>query len=155
VTRFGGAAIAVSLLAASVLAACGDEDLPAIASDDGIAVVDAWGRPTPPNADEAAFYVTIRNDDAPDTSVIAASSPACMVILPHATTFDDDVASMGAALDEQLALPNGSTITMEPNGLHLMCLGLAEPLDAGSTVPVSIEFSGRAPIEVAVTVEQR
>ena len=46
---------------------------PAIATDDGIAVVDAWGRPTPPNADEAAFYVTIRNEDAADTSVTGAS----------------------------------------------------------------------------------
>lgn len=148
------------LLAAAVLvtAGCGggDADGPVIISSDGIAVLDAWVRPTPPTADEAAFYVTVENRSASPTAVIGASSPACMVVLPHATTFTDDgVASMGEALDQELSLDEGERVTMEPNGLHLMCLGLAEPLATGSTVEVVLELSGRDPVTVEVAVEQR
>lgn len=150
------------LLAVAVLftAGCGgdggDADGSLIISSDGIAVLDAWVRPTPPTADEAAFYVTIENRSAPPTAVIGASSPDCMVVLPHATTFtDDDIASMGEALDQELSLDEGERVTMEPNGLHLMCLGLAEPLAVGSTVEVALELSGREPVVVDVTVEQR
>ena len=141
-----------------LMSSCGGDDDPgeALAVSDGIAVVDAWVRPTPPTADEAAIYVTVENRDAPATAIIGATSPACMVVLPHATMIDDEgVSSMGEALDEQLALPEGAAVMMEPLGLHLMCLGLAEPLVAGSSIEVSIELSGRAPVAVAAAVEQR
>ncbi len=152
--RPGAATLAT--LAVTLFVGCRGGDTPeAVVTSDGLAVVDAWVRPTPAGADEAAFYVSIRNDDAPATSVLGASSPACMVILPHATAFDDDIASMGAALDDQLVLATGSEIVMEPNGLHLMCLGLVDPLVAGDAVPVSIELRDRAPIEVDAAVEQR
>lgn len=79
-----------------------------------------------------------------------------MVVTPHATTIaDEGVASMGRALDDQLALPVGAIVAMAPTGLHLMCLGLAEPLVAGGSIELTIGLVGRVPLAVSVAVEQR
>lgn len=122
---------------------------------DGIAVIDAWVRPTPPGSDEAAIYVTIGNRTDGDSAVLGAASPQCLTIVPHATSIDDGIASMGVALDDQLALPSEGRVVMEPNGLHLMCLGLVEPLQTGDEFEVTIDLAGREPIDLTVTVDQR
>ena len=52
--------------------------------------------------------------EGPATAVIGASSPACMVVLPHATTFTDDgIASMGEALDRELSLDEGERVVQQ------------------------------------------
>jgi copper(I)-binding protein len=142
---------AVSLIAPS---ACGGND--AVVESDGLAVLDAWSRPTPPTVDEAAFYVTVENRDAPDDRLIGAESPACTVLTPHVTELtDDDVARMSEADADQLGLRAGEVVEMSPNGMHLMCLGLVAPLEDGDEVDVVLRFADHDPITVPVAIEQR
>jgi copper(I)-binding protein len=166
VNRWAGAAPALSarlsagLLAGLVLVAtataCGGQDDDALVVDEGMAVLDAWTRPSPPTVDEAAIYVTVENRDAPDDRLIGASSDRCVVVTPHLTEFDDDdVARMTAAGGDQLGLRAGERVEMTPIGLHLMCLGLVEPFAEGDRFDVTLQFSERAPMTVAVSVEQR
>lgn len=155
-TRSTGVVLAALCAAVFAAASCsGDEATGDGVVVDGIAVVDAWVRPTPPGGDEAAIYVTIGNRTDDDSAVLGASSPRCLTIVPHATSIDDGIASMGEALDAQLALPSGGRVVMEPNGLHLMCLGLTEPLRAGGEFEITIDLDDRDPIDVTVAVEQR
>ncbi len=149
-------AVAASLVAAVMSTSCsGDDATDADVVIDGIAVLDAWVRPTPPGSDEAAIYVSVGNETDADSAILGASSSRCMVVVPHATTIDDDVASMGEALDAELALPAGDEVVMEPNGLHLMCLGLDEPLLPGERFDVTLDFAGRSSVDITVHVEQR
>ena len=120
--------------------------------DGGLAVVDAWARPTPAGASEAAIYVVIENRDAPDDRLVGAASPRCMVVTPHLTRIDDGIASMEAADEDVLGLGRGETVAMEPNGLHLMCLGLDEPLVDGDEIELELRFGSRRPIAVDVAV---
>jgi copper(I)-binding protein len=147
--------VAVALATAS---ACGGDettDAPIVESG-GIAVLDAWTRPTPTSSEEAAIYVTIENRAGPDDRFVGADSERCMVMHPHLTEIDDEgVASMTTADDDQLALTVGGTLTMEPAGLHIMCLGLDEPLAAGDTFDVELRFGDHDPVSVPVAVEQR
>lgn len=149
------------VVAAAVLvtAACGDggdADGAAIVESDGLAVTDAWTRPTPSGSAEAAVYVTIENRDADADRLVGADSERCMVMTPHLTEIDDrGVASMESADTDQLALATGERLTMEPNGLHLMCLGLAEPLTSGESFDVELRFAEHPPLQVPVAVEQR
>lgn len=123
--------------------------------EDGLAVVDAWVRPTPPSLDDAAFYVTIENRDAPDDRLVGASSDRCTLVTPHATVVTDDIARMSEVDDDLLGLRPGERVTMEPNGVHLMCLGLVDPLVEGEVVDIVLRFAGHDPITVPVVVEQR
>ncbi len=155
----GGAAIAGAVLVGALLgAACsgGDDGSDAIVESDGFAVLDAWVRPTPPGSDSAAFYVTIENRDAPVDRLIGASSDRCMVVTPHVTEVDaDEVATMRDAPGDLLDLAPGRRVTMEPLGLHLMCLGLDEPLVVDDEPAVTLRFAEREPLAVRLVVEQR
>lgn len=139
-----------------VLPACAAGDGDAVLVDDGLAVLDAWTRPSPPTVDEAAFYVSIENRDAPDDRLIGAESERCVVVTPHLTEIDEnDVARMTEARTDQLGLGRGERVEMTPNGLHLMCLGLITPLADGERFPVTLRFAEHTPLTVDVRVEQR
>lgn len=138
------------------LAGCGGGAADAIVEDDGLAVLDAWTRPSPPTVDEAAIYVTVENRGAPDDRMIAAESDRCVVVTPHLTELDeDDVARMTEADVDQLGLAAGGRVEMSPTGLHLMCLGLTDPLAEGDRFDLTLRFAEHDPVTVAVQVEQR
>lgn len=131
-------------------AGCGGES-----SGDGIVVVDAWTRPSPATVDSAALYVTLRNDGDTVDQLVSASSDRCGLVQPHVTVIDDDIASMAEAIGDQLEIPPGERLVMEPNGFHLMCLGLVEPFELGDELTVDLVFAGHPPLPVTVTVDQR
>jgi hypothetical protein len=148
----------LALVLALVLAGCGsgggDEQAATVVA--GMAVVDAWTRSTPPGVDSAAIYVTIENRDAPDDRIIGMRADRCSTVVPHRTEIDDDgVASMPGIIDDELSLPPGSSVTMEPNGIHLMCLGLGGQLEAGEQFDLTLEFHEHDPIQVEVEVADR
>ena len=124
---------------------------------DGLAVIEAWAPPTPAGVSEAAIYITIENRDAPDDRLIGVSSERCMVMAPHLTVINDDIASMSEADedDDVLALVRGGRVVMEPNGLHAMCLGLDRPLVVGDEFDVVLQFKDHEPVAAPVTVRPR
>jgi len=155
--RIGSAAIV-----AVALVACGGDDSSqstsgAVVVTDGVEVVDAWVRPSPPAVESAAFYVTLRlAEGAAATALLEATSDRCAVVVPHASTVaDDGVVTMDAALDEQLRLTTEHDIVMGPTGLHLMCLGLVEPLTTGEIVDVELRLAEHDAVVVPVSVERR
>ena len=144
------AALVVALMVATVATACGaSSDPPSTAR--GPMVDDGWARPTPPVGNVAAFYATIEGPDG-DDRLLAASSERCQEMEIHQTTVDGGSARMTAASGAELVVGPDSTLELAPNGLHLMCLGLDEPLVAGQVVAVELTFerAGTVPAEVVV-----
>jgi copper(I)-binding protein len=155
-----GAAVRRAGLVLAVVAgaSCGGSESgdPGTVVADGFEISDAWTRPTPPGRTEAAIYLTIENRDAAPDRFVGSASDRCLVMHPHLTTIDDGgVASMLTAEEDELALPTGRTLELVPNGLHVMCLGLADPLALGDTFDVELRFSEHEPVTVPVVVEQR
>lgn len=148
----GGAALAL------VLACCAGDDAADGPSEfpDDIAVVDAWTRPSPATVDNAALYVSLVNGSGVDDELIGATSERCALVQPHLTMIDDDgIASMAEAIGEQMEIPDQDRLEMEPNGLHLMCIGLTEPFVAGEEFEIELDFAERASLRSTVAVEQR
>ena len=150
------AAIALALV---VLAACGGDDTSGGDTEtvvDGIAVRDAWTRPTPATASAAAIYLEIENLDAPADELLGGRAGNCVTVRAHRTTLDDNgVARMAEAAEGELALLPGEPLVLEPNGLHLMCTGLSAPFEDGSTAELTLVFLHHDPITVPLAVEQR
>ncbi len=138
------------------LIGCGSGDDVAVDTEsDGIVVVDAWTRMSPATVNEAALYVTLENRAPSDDQVISVGSERCVTVVPHLTRIDDaGVASM-QSIGDALSLPAGGSIEMEPNGLHLMCLGLDEPLTVGDSLALVVDFAASVPVTVQVAVENR
>lgn len=145
-----GAAVALAVLSVGCSGDAADGG-----SDGGVRVVDAWTRPSPATVTDAAIYVTVESGGGVDDEVVAVGGERCVTVVPHVTTFDDEgIATMGSAGDA-LQLPAGGSIEMEPNGLHLMCLGLDAPLTEGDTFTVDLEFAEAGVVVARVAVEDR
>ena len=120
-----------------------------------LTVEDPWMRPTPPGIDEAALYLAVINDSDSDDRLLSAESSGCMVVTPHLTEIDDGVSRMTESGGDELDMAPGDRLVMEPNALHLMCLGLVSPLVVGEQLPVTLRFAQAGEVSVDVIVEQR
>lgn len=134
----------LAILMSFVTSACG--------GGSRIEVVDAWARPTPPVAEAAAFYVTVDNHGDRDV-LLSASSDRCEVTELHDHVLEDNILMMREV--GPLEVQGQESLVMEPAGLHIMCLGVAEELVVGEEVTVLLGFEEAGEIEVAVIVEQR
>lgn len=142
------------MLSAPIAAACGADS--AIEAEDGmVSAGEAWIAPTPPGADAAAFYLTIVNRSGADDRLLSASSSRCGVAEIHQSEEVDGLMSMGPASIEKLDLPDGEQLTLEPLGLHVMCRELVEPVVAGESIDLTLEFDRAGPVTVTAVAEQR
>lgn len=139
----------------AILVVLGLTVLGACASDGPVTTSDMWGRPTAPDAPNAAFYGTITNNSDQLISLTEGYSRACDEIEIHRSTMEDGVASMGPADPAETELSPGEAMVLEPMGLHVMCIGVTEPLVEGSTITLELTFEGTGALETEVAIEQR
>ena len=56
---------------------------------------------------------------------------------------------------EALDIPPGATLVLAPQGLHVMFMGLGEPLVSGTGIPATLVFEEAGEIPVEFKVEPR
>ena len=54
---------------------------------------------------------------------------------------------------ERLEIPAGGVVRLEPGALHLMLVGLRQPLVEGTTVPLTLRFGSAGELTVQLKVE--
>lgn len=143
--RIGRPAAVASAVA--LMAACVGSGPPA----PDIRVEEAWVRAVAgPDANTAA-YLTIRNAGrVPDRLLGARSGIARMTEL-HRTTIDaSGLARMGRV--EDLDVPAGGTVTLEPGGHHFMLMGVSRSLPVGDSVRLVVRFEVTGTVDVAAEV---
>jgi periplasmic copper chaperone A len=117
----------------------------------GIAVVDAWTNATPPGAAVGAGYMTIRNSGASPARLNGAASGAAERVEVHSMSMENGVMSM-RPVEGGLEIPASGSVELKPGGLHLMLIGLKQPLTEGTTVPLTLVFESGARVDVALAV---
>lgn len=122
---------------------------------DEVVLSQAWIRPTPPVTNVGAFYLIIRNGTARSDRVERASSPRCAEVEIHRTDTVDDVSSMAPAGPADLELPAGGELRFEANGLHIMCLGLDEPVVEGDRIPLTVRLAEAGDLTIEAVAENR
>jgi copper(I)-binding protein len=128
-----------------------------VASGDGsIRLGEVWTRPTAPGAESTAFYLTITNDsDVPDR-VVSVESPRCgMAELHMSSDAGGGVMSMSPAEPDDLDIAPDGSLILEPGGLHIMCMGLTDPVVEGDAVELTIGFEQAGPLTAQAAVENR
>ena len=141
--------IRMSLLAVSVLAALA-QTAAAQGAKPSIEVTDAWARAMPKGAKTGAAYVTVVNKGTTDDQLVGASVPLAAEAQLHTTTNDNGVMKMRpvSAID----VKPGASVTFKPGGLHLMLMGVKEPLAEGQSFPLTLTFAKAGKIETTVKV---
>lgn len=167
------AAIATGL-AALAIAGCGDDDenggaaTTATAVTAGVEVTDAWARVTAPTAKQGAVYLQITAPEG-DT-LVEASVPASVAgktELHETTGGDHGSMNPDEMTPEQMAeqmkqmrqvdsieIPAGETVMLKPGGYHVMLLELADPIEEGETIPVTLEFEQAGTVQVDATARK-
>lgn len=140
-------AAAVTLTFAATLSGCGNASPSDQAGSPGFTVSDPAVGAVP--GDAAAVYLSIRNQ-GPDDALIGAGCDCAKETSLHSTEDHDGVALMVPT--DRVGLPSGETTVLEPGGPHLMLDGLAEPLEAGDSIEIILEFDhgGTRAVEVPV-----
>jgi copper(I)-binding protein len=129
---------------ALVAGACAEDDA-------SLEITDAWSRAaTGPNG---AVYLTIEGGDADAAleSVSVSTDIAAMAQIHQTVMMDDGTMSM--TMLPEVEIPAGSTVMMVPGGVHVMLMELAEPLEVGDEVDVTLTFDNGT--ERTVTAEVR
>lgn len=124
---------------------------PAEARLGDLTVADPWSRATPPMANVAAGYLTIRNAGRQAERLVRASSPAASRVEIHWMEMEDDVMTM-REMEEGIEIPAGGAVELAPGGYHLMLVGLAAPLTQGEHVPLTLNFEGGS-VDVVLDVQ--
>jgi copper(I)-binding protein len=129
--------------------------VPAFAHDTftvgAIEISGGFSRATLPNAPVGGGYITITNIGTEDDTLIGASSPVAEDVQLHQMKMEGDVMKM-SAMPDGIPVPAGQTVTLEPGGLHLMMMGLKQPLVENDAVPVTLTFAKAGTVEIVLLV---
>ena len=126
--------------------------LPALAEDSGpIQITDAKARPTAPGLTTGVVYMTVANRGDSDDTLTGLSTPIAEKAETHRTTDTGGVAKMDAVAN--LPVKAKGTVTFSPNGLHVMLMGLKQPLKLGDSFPLTLNFAKAGDVAVTVKVE--
>jgi periplasmic copper chaperone A len=117
---------------------------------DHLTVKDPYIRAMPEGQKTTAAYLDIVNDSDKAIQLISVTSSVADKVELHEVVTTKGVAKMQQVKSITLA-PKAST-SLKPGGMHLMFMGLKEPLKPGSVVPVTLTFGDETSAVVDMTV---
>ena len=138
------AALALALPAASAFA----QHAETRAGD--LVITQPWSRAAGQGGQGAGFLTIANRGTAPDR-LVSASSPAAGRLELHTHVRDGDVMRMRAV--PAIDIAPGQVVTLQPGGMHLMLIGLTQPLRQGEAVPVTLRFERAGEVRVDFAVQ--
>ncbi|QEW06075.1 copper chaperone PCu(A)C [Nitrincola iocasae] len=117
---------------------------------ESVNIHDPYARAVPPGQPNSAAFMQLENATQTDLAVITAQSSASEVAELHTHTNVDGVMQMRQV--DSIALPAGETTELKPGGLHIMLIGLKQPLADGDQIDLTLTFSDGSATEVTVPV---
>jgi periplasmic copper chaperone A len=113
-------------------------------------ITDARARPTPPGVSVGAVYFSITNGGPTADRLLSVGTPMADKVELHESRTVQGVVEMRPVT--AVECPPGKTVKAAPGGLHVMLLGLAAPLVAGSEFVVSLKFRDAGVVTLKVPV---
>jgi copper(I)-binding protein len=109
-----------------------------------------WARAAGANTNGAA-YMTLRNTGRDADRLVSASMPIARAVELHTHIRDGEVMRMRPVAD--IPIPAGQTVRLRPGGLHVMLIGLTEPLRQSTTVPLTLRFERAGETTVQLEIQ--
>ncbi len=138
----------ICALVATILAA-----VPAAAADikiGNIMITDSFARASAGRAKNGAAFMTIMNTGREDRLLAASSGIAGRVEL-HTHEVDAEGVGRMRKVD-YIDLPANETVTLKPGGLHVMMMGLNEPLKEGDSFLLTLRFENAGDVSFDVMI---
>jgi periplasmic copper chaperone A len=143
--RHTAAALALALVSSAALAGTAAET---------VRIGAPYVRAVPQGQPNSAAFMTLTNTDGQAHRVVRAESPAAEVVELHEHQMVGGMMQMRKV--EQIDLPAGQTVDLQPGGLHVMLIQLTKELVANDEAAVSLVFEdgSRADLTLPVRAPQ-
>lgn len=115
-----------------------------------IQVDQVWARASIGQVANSAAYFSLENRGKVADRLVSVESPVAERSELHDHVMQDDIARMVQV--EAIELAAGESMTLAPGGLHVMLMGLAEPLQVGDSVPLTLHFEQAGHLDVEAEV---
>jgi copper(I)-binding protein len=122
----------------------------ALAQPSQLEVNDAWARATPGKAENGAAYMTIASPTG--DRLVSVSTPVAKQAELHTMSMEGAIMKMRPI--GGLEIPAGQPVALKPGGEHVMLMGLNQPLRAGESFPLTLNFQKAGSRTVTVRVEK-
>lgn len=124
----------------------------ASAAEDSLTVSNAWVREAPPKAEESAAYLTIHNKTNQAHKLVGVSSPQFQKAEIHDTEVTYGKAHMRRV--GSLPIEAHGTVEFKAGAYHLMLISPLQPLKAGNTVELRLQFDDVPQITVQAPIRK-
>jgi copper(I)-binding protein len=119
------------------------------AASQPVIIEGGWVRATVPGQQATGAFMRITAREA--TQLVGVSTPVAAVAELHEMKMEGDVMQMRAV--DKLDLPAGKSVELKPGGYHLMLQDLKKPLDAGTTVPLTLVLRNAQGVQSRLQLE--
>jgi copper(I)-binding protein len=120
-----------------------------------VSLFDAWAGATGAGMPNGAVYGYLVNLGAETDTLISASTAVAEVVEFHETVIGENDVMQMQPLTEGLAIAPQNYVQLQTGGYHIMLFNLAQPLEAGSTFDLTLEFEQAGEVIVTVPVHER
>jgi copper(I)-binding protein len=108
-------------------------------------------RALPPGVTNTSAYMTLRNTGSQPRVLVSASSSAAARVTLHSTMNHNGMLHMQQM--ENLTIPAGGSVSLEPGTTHLMLEDLTSELEPGSQVELVLVFADGEQETIALPVK--
>jgi copper(I)-binding protein len=117
-----------------------------------IAITDPWVRAETEGA--SAVFGTFTNNGTNDATIVSASTAAANSVELHETVKNGSNEIVMRTIEGGYVIPAGGSLTLEPNGNHIMLTDLVEPLATGEEVNITLTFSDKFTLTFKAPVKE-
>jgi len=119
-----------------------------------IRVENAWVRPAAVEGGNGAGFLTLINETGEDDALVSAEADFADTVEIHQSVMGDNDTMTMMPVD-QIDLPRGETVKLEPGGYHIMLIGINQTLEPGSTVTIALNFEKAGRFEIPFEVREQ
>lgn len=118
-----------------------------------LSVEDAWARPTAVVGGNSAVYLRLINAGSEADILLAVDSPLAVAEVHQTVMKANDV--MGMEPVGSVEIPAKDEVIFKPSGLHIMLIGLEQPLVVGDLLPLTLHFEHGDSMVLEITVQEQ
>lgn len=144
--KFIPALLAVALSAAFAAPVC------AGGAAEGITAFEPYVRMVAPGQPATAAFFVLKNSDNKDHKMVKVESAAAIVTEMHTHIHEGGMMKMRQVKDIEIKA-KGET-ALQPGGLHVMLIGLKQPLQESENVMLKLTFEDNSNKEIAAPVRR-
>ncbi len=118
--------------------------------DNPIVVEQPWARATPAGAKTGAAYVTLINNGPSADRLVGATTSLAEKVQFHKEVGEGGVSRMREL--RAIDVEPKAKVTFKPGDMHIMLVGLKEPLKEGQTFPLTLDFERAGKVDLTVSI---